>query len=72
MVLRDCGQSWGDPSGVVLQSRRRMRAPISPPPARNEAPDTDESLSLIAAATTRAILVCSIRAAFEVVHLQDL
>jgi hypothetical protein len=38
MVLRDCGQPSGDPSGVRVQSSARMRAPIAPPPARNSRP----------------------------------
>ena len=33
-VLRLCGQLSGGPSGVVRQSKARMRAPISPPPAK--------------------------------------
>ncbi len=33
-VLRHCGQSAIGPSGVWLQSKARVRSPISPPPAR--------------------------------------
>src|SRR5579863_3632800 len=34
MVLSDCGHRSGTPTGVASQSNARMRAPISPPPAR--------------------------------------
>src|ERR1700722_992404 len=40
MVFSDCGQRLGTPGGVRLQSRARIRAPISPPPARK--PSSDE------------------------------
>ena len=41
-VFRLCGQCSIGPTGVCDQSRARMRAPISPPPKRNEvAPSRD-------------------------------
>src|SRR5579875_1002163 len=33
-VFSDCGQCSGSPSGDADQSKRRIRAPISPPSAR--------------------------------------
>src|SRR5580658_1923648 len=41
-VRRLCGQRDGAPSGVADQSCARMRAPISPPPARksNDSPES--------------------------------
>src|SRR5579883_1353621 len=35
-VRSDCGQRSGVPNGVWLQSKRRMSAPISPPPDRKD------------------------------------
>ena len=36
-VRRLCGQVSGGPSGVADQSKARVNAPISPPPARKSA-----------------------------------
>ena len=49
MVLSDCGHPAGGPSGVVVQSSARMRAPNSPPPARKPMPAAWESLGRRAA-----------------------
>ena len=52
MVLSDCGHAAGAPSGVCDQSSRRMRSPISPPPARKS------RLGRSALAATLAFLSC--------------
>src|SRR5580704_11259566 len=52
MVLSDCGHASGAPRGVCDQSSRRMRSPISPPPARKS------RLGRSAAAATRSFLSC--------------
>jgi hypothetical protein len=45
MVLNDCGHVCGSPTGEVVQSWDRMRAPISPPSCKKGNAAKDSKIS---------------------------
>ena len=57
VLRRLCGHASGGPSGVFAQSISRIRAPISPPPARNVRVERPGPVMLISGVMLYALIV---------------